>query len=66
MPLGKSLRFIVHGRGIDLDQAKAKVIQDMEPPTNCKLLKSHMRTVSYIHRFIPTLVELLYPFHKGR
>lgn len=47
----------------DLDPAKAKSIQDMEPPTTCTLLKNFIMRVSYLHGIHPALVELLKPFH---
>lgn len=61
---GKFLGFIVHSKRIDLDPAKAKEIQDMEPPKIVKQLKSFIGRVSYIRRFISVLAELIEPFHK--
>lgn len=60
----KFLGFIVHKKWIDLAPAKAKDIQDMEPPTTCKQLKSFMGRVCYVCRFISNLIELFDPFHK--
>lgn len=45
---GKSLGFVVHHKGIDIDPTKAKAIQDMTPPKTVKELKSFMGKVSYI------------------
>lgn len=59
-----NFRIIVHKKGIYLGRAKVKAIQFMEPPTTCKLLKSFMDRVPYVHRFIPALGELLKPFHN--
>lgn len=60
----KFLGFVIHHKGIDIDPTKAKAIQDMNPPKTVKELKSFMGRVSYIRSFIPTLSELIEPFHK--
>lgn len=39
----KFLRFTVYKKGIDLDQAKSKAIEAMEPPKTFKQLKSFHR-----------------------
>ena len=52
---GKFLGFLVHNRGINIDPAKATTIATMRPPTTMKELKSFLRKVSYIRRFIPGL-----------
>ena len=49
---GKFLGFLVHGRGIDVDPAKATTIATMRPPITVKELKSFLGKVSYIWRFI--------------
>jgi len=36
--LGKFLDFVVRHRGIEIDQAKVRAIQDMPPPKNLKEL----------------------------
>ena len=59
--LGKFLEFLFHHRGIDLDPTKAKVIAALTPPTTSKELKSFVGKVSYLRRFIPSLVEILKP-----
>lgn len=61
---GKFLGFVIHHKGIDIDPTKAKVIQDMNPPKTLNELKSFIRKVSYIRRFIPALSELIEPFHE--
>lgn len=62
--LGNFLGFSVHRKGIDLDLAKAKAIEDMEPPKLMKQLRSFLGRVFYIKRFNPALAELLEPFQR--
>lgn len=59
---GKFLGFSIYCKSNDLDPANAKAIQESEPLTTCKQLKSFMERVSYVRIFIPTLEELLEPF----
>ena len=59
--LGKFLRFLVHHRGIDLDPTKAEAITALNPPTTLKELRRFVGNVSYLRRFIPSLVEILKP-----
>ena len=61
---GKFLGFLVHNRGIDVDPAKATAIATMRPPTTVKELKSFLRKVSYIQRFIPSLASITSAFTK--
>ena len=49
---GKFLGFLVHYRGISVDSAKATAIATMKRPTTVRELKSFLRRVSYIRRFI--------------
>ena len=49
---GKFLGFLVHHRGISVDSAKATAIATMKRPTTVRELKSFLRRVSYIRRFI--------------
>lgn len=58
------LGFTIHREGIDLDLAKVKAIQAMEPLTTCKQLQSFMGRVFYVGRFTSALTELIEPFHK--
>jgi len=37
--LGKILGFVIRHRGIEMDQAKVRVIQDMPPPRNLKEIR---------------------------
>ena len=59
---GKFLGFLVHRRGIDVDQATA--IVTMKPPATVKELKSFLGKVSYIRRFILELVSITSAFNK--
>ena len=61
---GKFLGSLVHGRGIDVDLAKAMVIATMRPPATVKELKSFLVKVSYIRRFIPGLASITSAFTK--
>ena len=54
--IGKFLGFLVHHRGISMDPAKDTAIVTMKRPTTVKELKSFLRRVSYIRRFVPGLV----------
>jgi len=53
----KFLGFLVHSKGIDVDPAKVATIATMKPPATVKELKSFLRKVSYIKRFIPGLAS---------
>jgi len=53
------LGFLVHHRGIDFYPTKAKAITDLNPSTTLKELRSFVRKVSYLRRFIPGLAEIL-------
>ena len=57
----KFLEFLFHHKGIDLDPTKAKAIAALTPPTTSKELRSFVGKVSYLRRFIPSLVEILKP-----
>ncbi|CAL9011308.1 unnamed protein product [Prunus brigantina] len=59
---GKFLGFQVHQRGIDVDSEKTKAICSLAPPRNPKELKSFMRRLSYIRRFIPGLAAMMSVF----
>ena len=54
--IGKFLGFLVHHRGISMDPAKDTAIVTMKRLTTVKELKSFLRRVSYIRRFVPRLV----------
>src|SRR3989442_2024459 len=52
---GKMLGFVVGPRGIEIDPDKIKAIQDMEPPETEKQVRSFIRKIQYISRFISKL-----------
>ena len=60
----KFLGFLVHSKGIDVNSAKATAIATIKPPTMAKELKSFLRKVSYIRRFILGLVSITSAFAK--
>jgi len=49
---GKFLGFIIQHRGIQVDQAKLKAIQDMPKHMNLKQLRSLQGCLAYIRGFI--------------
>jgi hypothetical protein len=59
---GKFLGFLVHYHGIDVDPGRASAIATMKPPTTHKELKSFLRKLSYIRRFIPGLAAMTSAF----
>ena len=61
---GKFLGFLVHSRGINVNSVKATTIATMKPSTTVKKLKSFLGKVSYIRRFIPSLVLITSAFAK--
>ena len=61
---GKFMGFLVHNRGIDVEPAKATAIATMKPPATMKELKSFLRKVSYIWRFIPGLASITSAFTR--
>ena len=60
-PQGSSWVYLSIIRGIDLDPTTAKAITTLSPSTTLKELKSFVKKVSYLRRFISSLVEILKP-----
>jgi len=58
----KFLGFVVHHRGIAIDQVKVKVIQDMPEPKNLKELRSLQGRLAYVKRFLSNLAGRCHPF----
>lgn len=52
---GNFLGFLVHQRGIEVDQNKAKAILEAKPPQNKKQLQRFLGQVNYLRRFISNL-----------
>ncbi|KAG9450338.1 hypothetical protein H6P81_010303 [Aristolochia fimbriata] len=61
---GKFLGFIVHHRGIEIDQSKIDAIQKMPKPKNVSELKSFQGHLVYIRRFISNLAGWCQPFNR--
>ena len=53
--VGNFLGFLVHQRGIEMDQNKAKAITSTKSPQNKKELKIFLGLVNYLRRFISNL-----------
>lgn len=60
----KFLECLIHCHGIEPDPTKTKGITNMPWASNQKELKSFLRKVSYLRRFIPALAEITYPFSQ--
>jgi hypothetical protein len=56
------LGFMVHKRGIEVDQKSMKVIDEAVPPTNKIELQSLLGKINFIRRFISNLSERIMPF----
>ena len=54
----KFLGFLVNHKGISVDPTKAMAIATMKRPTTVKKLKSFLRRVSYIRRFVSGLASV--------
>ena len=52
---GKFLGFLVHQRGIEIDQNKAKAIIETKAPRNKKELQQLLGSLNYLRRFISNL-----------
>ena len=59
---GKFLGFIVHHRGIEIDQSKIKAIQEIPEPKNLRELRGLQGRLAYIRRFISNLAGRCHPF----
>ena len=54
--LGNFLGFLVHQRGVEVDQNKAKAIISAKAPQNKKEIQKFLGQVNYLRRFISNLV----------
>ncbi|KAG9442517.1 hypothetical protein H6P81_018371 [Aristolochia fimbriata] len=61
---GKFLGFIVHHRGIEIDQSKIDAIQKMPEPKNISELKSFQGHLAYIRPFISNLAGRCQAFSR--
>lgn len=55
---GDFFGFVVHKKGIEINQNKMKVILNTEPPTAKKQLQSLLRKINFLRRFILTFATL--------
>ncbi|GKV34054.1 hypothetical protein SLEP1_g42477 [Rubroshorea leprosula] len=60
----KLLGFIVSHRGIEIDPAKIKSIDEMPPPKTQKEVASFLGRINYIARFIANLTTICEPIFK--
>ena len=60
---GRFLGFVVRHQGVEIDQAKVKVIQEMTKPKNLKELRGLQERLAYIRRFISNLARCCHPFN---
>ena len=60
-PQGSSWVYLSIIGGIDLDPTNTKAIATLSPSTTLKELRSFVKKVSYLRRFISSLVEILKP-----
>ena len=61
---GKLLGFVVGGKGIEVDPAKVKAIQEMLAPHNEKEVRGFLGRLNYIARFISHLTATCEPIFK--
>ena len=61
---GKLLGFIVSNKGIEVDPAKVKAIQEMPAPHTMKEVRGFLGRLNYIARFISHLTSTCEPIFK--
>ena len=59
---GQFLGFMVHERGIEIDQKSMKAIDEAVPLTTKTELQSLLGKINFIRRFISNLSERVLPF----
>ena len=64
MRSGKLLGFVVSGKGIEVDPAKVKAIQEMPKPRTEKQVRGFLGRLNYIARFISHLTTTCEPIFK--
>ena len=52
---GDFLGFVVHKKGIEINQSKTKAILDLKPPSTKKQLQSLLGKINFLRRFISNL-----------
>ena len=61
---GKLLGFVISKKGIEIDLDKVRAIQDLPPPQTQKEVRSFMRRLNYIARFISQMTAKCDPIFK--
>ena len=61
---GKLLGFVISGKGIEVDPAKVKAIQEMPAPRTEKKVRGFLGRLNYISRFISHLTATYKPLFK--
>jgi hypothetical protein len=61
---GKLLRFLVNGKGIEVDPDKAKAIQSMPTPKSEKKVRGFLGRLNYIAKFIAQLITTCEPIFR--
>jgi hypothetical protein len=59
---GDFLGFVVHKKGIEINQNKTKAIMETQPPTTKKQLQSLLGKINFLRRFISNLSGKAHPF----
>ena len=62
VPTGNFLGFLVHKRGIEVDQYKEKAIASANGPQNEKELQNFLSKVNYLRRFISNFASITKEF----
>ena len=60
--VGQFFGFMVHERGIEIDQKSMKAIDEAVPPTNKIELQSLLGKINFIRKFISNMSERILPF----
>ena len=61
---GKLLGFVVSGKGIEVDPAKVKSIEEMPTPRTEKEVRGFLGRLNYIARFLSHLIATCEPIFK--
>ncbi|WJX12139.1 hypothetical protein P8452_02668 [Trifolium repens] len=62
MPFGDFFGFVVHKKGIEINQNKTKAIMETKSPTTKKQLQSLLGKINFLRRFISNLSGKAQPF----
>ncbi|KAH9301728.1 hypothetical protein KI387_013311, partial [Taxus chinensis] len=61
---GKLLGYIISSRGIDIDPTKIQAVLEMVPPSSESGIRSFLRKLGSIRRFIPDLSFAIHPINN--